>query len=127
MTDKQRKFIEKAKRSVAAAEMLMHASDTDFAISRAYYAMFYTAEALLLEKGLTFSKHSAMVAAFGQHFAATGELPTEYHRYLMDAQEDRNASDYLTEDRVPAERAQEHITRARMFIASAERMLSQRS
>ncbi len=127
MTDKQRKLIEKAKRSAVAAEMLMRANDTDFAVSRAYYAMFYTAEALLLEKGLTFSKHSAVVASFGQHFAATGEVPAEYHRYLMDAQEDRNASDYLTEDRIPMERSQEHIARARMFIAAIERMLLQRS
>ena len=36
-----------------------------FAASRAYYAMFYAAEALLQSRGLAFSKHSAVHAAFG--------------------------------------------------------------
>ena len=36
----------KAERSIAAAETLLP-SDPDFAAARAYYAMFYVAEALL--------------------------------------------------------------------------------
>lgn len=42
--------------------------------------MLYIAEAFLLEKGLTFSKHSAVISAFGKHFAKTGELPKDFHR-----------------------------------------------
>jgi uncharacterized protein (UPF0332 family) len=38
----------KARRSVVAAERLLASSDNDFAVSRAYYAMFYAARALLL-------------------------------------------------------------------------------
>ena len=36
-----------AGRSVAAAERLLASGDADFAVSRAYYAMFYAARALL--------------------------------------------------------------------------------
>jgi uncharacterized protein (UPF0332 family) len=51
--------------------------------------MFYIAEAFLLGEGLTFSSHSAVIAAFGREFAKTKRLPVEYHRYLINAQEKR--------------------------------------
>ena len=51
-----------------AAQLLNDQGFHDFATSRAYYAMFYVAEALLLGEGLTFSKHSAVIAAFGKSF-----------------------------------------------------------
>lgn len=41
--------------------------------------MFYCAEAVLLVENITFSKHSSVIAAFGQHFAKTGRLPQELH------------------------------------------------
>ena len=41
----------------------------DIAVSRAYYAMFYCAEALLDADGLAFSSHAAVVSGFGLHFA----------------------------------------------------------
>jgi uncharacterized protein (UPF0332 family) len=44
----------------------------DFAVSRAYYAIFYAAEAILLLKGLSFSSHSAVAAAYGKEFAKLG-------------------------------------------------------
>ena len=43
--------------SVAAAKVLHTEGHHGFAASRAYYAMFYVAEAFLLGKGLAFSKH----------------------------------------------------------------------
>lgn len=42
--------------------------------------MFYVASALLTRKGRSFRKHSAVQAAFGEHFARTGELDPKYHR-----------------------------------------------
>ena len=41
-------LIEKAKRSIDAAKKLYELEYYDFSVSRAYYAMFYCAEALLL-------------------------------------------------------------------------------
>jgi len=37
--------------------------------------MFYTVEALLLSQNLTFSKHSAVISAFGKNFVKTGIFP----------------------------------------------------
>jgi uncharacterized protein (UPF0332 family) len=66
----------------------------DAAVSRAYYAMFYIAEAFLLGDGLTFSKHAAVIGEFGHRFAHPGRIPVEFHRYLTDGQDSRNKGDY---------------------------------
>jgi len=55
----------------------------DIAVSRAYYVMFYCAEALLDADGLTFSSHAAVVSGFGRHFAKTGRVPSELRRHLI--------------------------------------------
>jgi len=46
------------------------------------------------------------------------------HRYLIDAAEDRNTSDYLADDEPPADTAELHIQHAEEFIAPADQMLS---
>ena len=52
MTSDQTALITKAVDSVRAAELLARDGYYGFAVSRAYYAMFYIAEAMLLEHGL---------------------------------------------------------------------------
>ncbi len=83
-------LLEKARQSLQAAENLRKDGFLDFSASRTYYAMFYTAEALLIEQGLSYNSHSAVIAAFGKRFAKTGLLDSRFHRYLLDAQGTRN-------------------------------------
>jgi len=52
MTPRPLAFLRKAKRSLASARRLLQDQDNDFAVSRAYYAMFYAATAMLLNKGI---------------------------------------------------------------------------
>lgn len=61
-------YLERAEQSLAAAQVLAREAFYDFAASRAYYAAFYAAEALLIREGLEFTKHSAVIAAIHQHF-----------------------------------------------------------
>ena len=60
------KLIEKEHRSLEVAREIFDHEHYDFAVSRAYYAIFYLAEAVLLSKNLSFSKHSAVISAFNQ-------------------------------------------------------------
>lgn len=94
MSPEQRALLHKARRSVESARMSVKHGDYDFGASRAYYAMFYVAEALLLGKGLRFSSHSGVHAGFGEHFAKTGLIDTRFHRYLLDAADLRTQGDY---------------------------------
>ncbi len=72
MISEQQKFIEKAKESLLASEILAENKFYNFAGARAYYTMFYIAEAFLWEKGLTFSSHSAVISGFGREIAKKG-------------------------------------------------------
>ena len=94
MTSDQEALIQKAEQSLAAAQLLLENGYNDFATSRAYYTMFYGAEALLEGEGLAFSSHSAVISAFGREFARTQRIPTKFHRYLITAQNLRTMGDY---------------------------------
>jgi uncharacterized protein (UPF0332 family) len=59
--------------------------------------MFYIATAFLEGEGLSYSKHSAVIAAFGTHFARTKRIPVKLHRYLIDAERIRLRADYNTD------------------------------
>lgn len=59
--------------------------------------MFYIATAFLEAEGLSYSKHSAVIAAFGERFARTKRIRVELHRYLIEAERIRLKADYNTE------------------------------
>ncbi len=98
MTTDQLELLKKARDSIVAAKLLVDNGFAGFSVSRAYYAMFYVAQAFLEGEGKSFSKHSAVVATFGKDFAHTGKVPLEFHRFLIEAQELRHTGDYDTVD-----------------------------
>ncbi|PIS31153.1 HEPN domain-containing protein [Candidatus Saganbacteria bacterium CG08_land_8_20_14_0_20_45_16] len=123
MKEEVTKLIYKAERSLKAAENLFDDKDYDFAVSRAYYAMFYAAEALLLTKDLSFSKHSGVVAGFWEHFIKNGILPKELHQIFHNALEERNISDYGFEIPFPEDEAREILDNAARFIKACKEYL----
>jgi len=118
-------LLEKARRSQKAAANLFKDGDVDFAASRAYYSLFYTAEALLLSRGLAFSSHSAVIANFGKEFAKTGMLNPKFHHYLAESQDRRNIGDYSVLAEVTKEQVREMLSWAKEFIKAAENYLKQ--
>jgi uncharacterized protein (UPF0332 family) len=85
--------------------------------------MFYVAEAMLLKEGLSFSKHSAVIAAFGRQFAKTNSALEEFHRYLLSGQDTRNIGDYDTGPGINEAAAAEQIKRAEKFVELAKSRL----
>lgn len=85
--------------------------------------MFYVAEAFLEGEGLSFSKHSAVIAAFGQYFARTGRVPVEFHRYLISAEQIRLRGDYNIEPNLTQADAAQLITRAEEFLEFAQQQI----
>ena len=72
----------RARESLTAAQLMSREDLPNIAASRAYYEMFYNAEALLLQRGLAYSSHSAVIAAFGKEFARTKEFYQAAEAYL---------------------------------------------
>jgi len=116
-------LLEKADRAIDAAHHLEEKGDFEFSIGRAYYAMFYTAEALINEKELRFSKHGGVHGAFGEHYVKTGLFDQKYHRWLLSAFNRRIAGDYGIDATFSPEEAREAIHQAQEFLAVARAFL----
>jgi uncharacterized protein (UPF0332 family) len=124
MNKEQKYLIQKANKSLNAARELYQLGYFDFAISRAYYAMFYIASAFLEGQELSFSKHSAVIAAFGKYFAKTSIVDAKYHRYLIDAQKARCQADYDTTLDFSAQEANDYLEQATEFLMLIEQLNS---
>lgn len=123
MNAEEREILDLAAQNLQAAELLTEEGFYSIAVSRGYYAMFYTAEALLLRHGLHFSKHSAVIAAFGKEFSKTGELDPKFHEYLIKAQALRLAGDYDHTESISEESAKQLLIWAGEFLAIAKEFL----
>jgi uncharacterized protein (UPF0332 family) len=116
-------LIEKARRYLRSAELLIEDGDYDSAVSRSYYAMFYSAEAALLKKDMTFSSHRGVISAFGQYFVKTGIFDKRMGRSLNVIFDERQLGDYesnfsISEDnaRHTFETAQEFVNQIAMWL-----------
>ncbi len=78
---------------------------------------------LLLNSRLSFSKHSAVIAAFGREFAKPGRVPAELHRFLIEASDSRKVSDYDIAGDIGQDVASVHIDRARQFLETISQLL----
>ena len=82
MKKEQEFLVQKAQDSLRAAKILAGENLPDFAASRAYYAMFYIAEAFLVGENISFSKHSAVISKFGELFARTSKIDPKFHHEI---------------------------------------------
>jgi len=119
-------LLKMADKSIKGARILFEEGLYGFAVSRAYYAMFYLVTAVLLTKDLNFSKHKAVVAAFGQHFIKTNIFDHKFHSYLVTAFEQRQIGDYEPLEEITEETAEKNIERAVEFFAVVKDYLATR-
>lgn len=117
--------VHRSRTEVEAARLLTASGFHAQAVSRAYYAAFYTAEAALLALGISRSKHSGVLSAFGRHLARDGGLPSEVGRTLHLLFDLRNTVDY-DDVAVSAEHALEAIQDAERLVDAVEAWLSRR-
>ena len=113
-------IIDKAERSLKIARDIFLKKEYDFAVSRAYYTIFYMAEAVLLTKKLSYSKHSGVISAFGRYFVKTGVFDKKLQTILKNAFKRRNIGDYEFEISVSKEEAEEVITDAEKFFQNVK-------
>lgn len=119
-------YLERAEQSIPAARRLASEGYHDFAASRAYYAAFYAATAVLLSDGVEFGKHSAVIAAIHQRYVRTGRLDREQGKALSWLFELRGIADYGGTAHVSGEEAERAIEAAGGFLAAAKSLLTER-
>jgi len=109
-------LVEKAKKYLRSAEILLREGDYESSVSRTYYAMFYCAQAMLLTKNLSFSSHRGVISAFGEHFIKTGIFPKEMGRELNRAFEKRQLGDYEYTFVISKREAEEMLESGKKFV-----------
>ncbi|MBC8554351.1 MAG: HEPN domain-containing protein [Candidatus Brocadiales bacterium] len=109
-------YIENAEESLDVAQLNLNNDFYSAAINRAYYAVFYAANALLATKKLARSKHSGVLAAFRQHFVKTKLLSSELSVIYGQVMDDRHEGDYELITATSKEDAEIDVQQARYFI-----------
>lgn len=115
--------LERAERSIIAARQLSENGHYDFAASRAYYAAFYAATAVLLSEELELSKHSAVIALIHQRFVKTGKLEKSQGKTLNWLFELRNIGDYGGLAHVNQPEVEKAIEAAQQFLIAIKSIL----
>jgi uncharacterized protein (UPF0332 family) len=118
-------LIERAKKYLNSAEILLENEDFESAVSRTYYAMFYSVQALLLTKNMSFSSHKGVISAFGEHFIKTGIFSKDMGRELNKAFEKRQISDYEYTFVILKEEAEELFKSGVNFVAKIAQYLKE--
>jgi hypothetical protein len=120
----QAALFRQAEEGLGAARLLLGSNFVRSAVSEAYYAMFNAAKAALIGKRVLRHKHSAVIAAFGQHFAKPGVVESDLHQWLISAEKDRLIADYETGRSPEPEQARRHVEHAERFVARIKAYLA---
>lgn len=123
MSDDVEALLDRAARYLDSAELLLEDGDRESCVSRAYYAMFFAAEAALLEEGIETSTHRGVITTFGQRFVQDGPLPGEMGRLLSTTMQKRQVSDYDPHPGIGEAEARSVLDDARGFLDRIAKML----
>lgn len=124
--DKQQeiqKYLEKAEQALEISRQLLEEDYLPDAISKAYFAMFYAANAALRTQDIVVSKHSAVIAEFGKAYAKTGLIDPKLHRALIDAFDERQEADYNVFLELEEKEARQRVEDAQAFIEAVRSYL----
>ena len=122
--------LEMAEERLHSSKVLLEAGSYKDSIGRSYYAMFTAVRALLATlnqamEGQDFSKHAGVIAYFQKEFVKTGKVDRKYSKYISQAFQIRNNTDYADFFIVSAQDAKEQYEKAKEFLKVIVKYLSE--
>jgi len=114
--------LERAEKALKSAKLLQENGEHEDAASRAYYAMFHAARAILFNKGISAKTHRGTISIFGEKIVKQRILSEEYADMLRKACDLRQKSDYELYTELNAETVKEAIKNAEKFIKKAKEL-----
>jgi uncharacterized protein (UPF0332 family) len=108
--------LKKARDKLRVAAQLLDLGSYDDSVSRAYYAAFHAAQAMLASQGLEADSHAGVKTLFGLHFIKTKRLDAKFGRYLKNLKDDREEGDYDAISFLDAEVARNALRAATEFV-----------
>lgn len=120
--------LEQSAESILEARALLEKDFYRGSINRAYYAMFYAVQALMIHKEIRASKHSGAISTFDLEFIKPGILKQDYSKWLHDAFELRMEVDYADFVLPDREQSVQTLNNAKKFVeAIKDYLASQRT
>lgn len=119
-------YLNKARRALSSAKLLLADGDNEGACNRAYYAMFDAAHAALLRSAKEFDTsttktHRGLISAFGRLLVLSGRLTEESGRALNQVERIRLLADYTGEE-IAASKASWAIEQANALLEQVENL-----
>ena len=104
-----------AKERLKSAKLLLDNNSYKDSIGRSYYAIFTAARALLAMDEEDFARHAGVISYFQKTYIKSGVFDVKYSRYISEAFQIRNNTDYADFYIVSREDAEEQYQRAVEF------------
>ena len=114
-----------AKEKLKSAKLLLDSQQWKDSIGRFYYAIFTAARALLALDGQDFARHTGVISYFQKTYIKTKVFDVKYSRYISEAFQIRNNTDYADFYIVSREDAEEQYERAVEFYNEIEKYCSE--
>lgn len=115
---------QKANQSLQEAIDIVPLGYWNLVANRLYYACYYIASALLIQKGFNARSHGGVIHLIGLHFVNKGLLDRKYGRILSRLYEMRQTGDYDDMFDFTEEDVSPYIEHTREFISEIEHLLS---
>ncbi len=106
----------KSQQYLRSAAVLLELGDYDSSVSRAYFAMFYITQGLLLETNGEFSTKRGIRATFRKQFVEGGTLPEQAGDMLDRAYQMYERADYSSRAVTTREAAEQALQEAEAFV-----------
>jgi hypothetical protein len=116
--------IERGRAAARSARLLLDAGELADAVSRAYYAAFHRARALLLTEGVEPKRHGTVDRLVQRDFVRTGLLDAKLASNLSTLQQQRQNADYTAEYVFTREITDELVAASESYAAAVEALLA---
>lgn len=111
------KLLAKAEVKLEAARQLLAKGFLEDSASRAYYAMFHAARAVLSKRGVNPRTHEGVVSEFGRKLVLEGVFPRDLGRALAEAKAARETYEYSATAEMSREEAEALLRDAERFVS----------
>lgn len=116
--------IEKARKSFDEAKAVAGLGYWSLVGNRLYYATYYMASALLLDKGISAKTHAGTIHLLGQKIINSGLLDKAYGRLFSRLYELRQAGDYDDMFDATEQEVKPYIEKVSAFLNETESMIT---
>lgn len=113
----------KAQKFLQSAAVLFELEDFDSCASRSYFAMFFAAQAVLLQEGLSVGSRQGIRSAFVEAFVESGRLPERAGQAFMQAADLQEVADYAQHFAVDEATAERVLQESEAFVHSMARLI----